>query len=304
MTHGTDSRVNRPRSLQTDLGAFAMLALDQRESLRGMFSRSSEGGWASDQELIDFKAQAARIMSPFASGILLDRPFGLAAGRPAGLSGSCGLIAAADVLHQKPGQLMTDSSLDPLVTPDLLKELGAVAIKFLILWHPGRGRDARQRTLSEFTDLARRANVLSLIEGVVRTDHDEPWASAQQRHDAILSAAEEFAEFDPDIYKAEIPGYVPGDVSRVAAHSGQMTAIVPGAWVVLSNGVEPAMFPAALTEAVAGGASGFLAGRAIWQDIVGEPDLVGAMRDRGISRLKQLREIAEAISPTGKGSRA
>jgi sulfofructosephosphate aldolase len=83
-----------------------------------------------------------------------------------------------------------------------------------------------------------------------------------------------------------------------------MTAIVSGAWVVLSTGVEPAMFPAALTEGIVAGASGFLAGRAIWQDIVGEPDLVGAMRDRGISRLKQLREIAEAVSPTGKGSRA
>ena len=266
MTDGTDSRVNRLRSLQTDLGAFAMLALDQRESLRGMFPRTSDGDWASDQELVDFKAEAVRVMSPFASGILLDRPFGLAAGRPAALSVSGGLIVAADILHQQPRQLMTHSSLDPEVTVDLIQELEAVAIKFLILWHPGKGRDTRRRTLSEFTELARRASVLSLIEGVVRTDHDEPWASAQERHEAILSAAEEFTEFNPDIYKAEVPGYVPGDVSGVAAHSEQMTAIVSGAWVVLSNGVEPVIFPAALTEAVAGGASGFLAGRAVWQE--------------------------------------
>ena len=39
------------------------------------------------------------------------------------------------------------------------------------------------------------------------------------------------------------------------------------------------------------------------KNTVGEPDLADAMRDRGIRRLKQLREIAEAGSPRLTGRR-
>ena len=281
-------------ALQTEHGAFAMLALDQRESLRGMFARTEHGDFVGDDALVAFKAHGVRVMSPHASAVLLDRPYCLANGRPAGLADNCGLIAAADVLHQRPGELMTHSTVDPGVTIDLLHEVGADAVKFLILWRPGQPAGERRAVLDEFWALAESAGVPTLLEGVVRTDDDEPWSSPGQRHDAIFSAAEEFATYRPDMYKAEVPGYVPGDTSQVAAHAEQMTRLINVPWVVLSNGVEPHMFVDAFTESARGGASGFLAGRAIWQDIVTEKDIPGAMTERGTVRLDQLRAIADA----------
>ncbi len=62
---------------------------------------------------------------------------------------------------------------------------------------------------------------------------------------------------------------------------------------MLSNGVELSSFPEAVTEARRGGASGFLAGRAIWADAVAEDDIAVALRDRSIARLKQLTDIVD-----------
>ncbi|MFL5680892.1 MAG: hypothetical protein ACJ77B_09865, partial [Chloroflexota bacterium] len=56
-------------------GALAMLALDQRESLRTMFAAA--GAPADDAALSRFKVDAARVLSPFASGVLVDVEFGL-----------------------------------------------------------------------------------------------------------------------------------------------------------------------------------------------------------------------------------
>jgi sulfofructosephosphate aldolase len=42
-----------------------------------------------------------------------------------------------------------------------------------------------------------------------------------------------------------------------------------------------------------GGASGFLAGRAVWADIVGSPDIPKALREVSIPRLEQLAEIVD-----------
>jgi sulfofructosephosphate aldolase len=42
-----------------------------------------------------------------------------------------------------------------------------------------------------------------------------------------------------------------------------------------------------------GGASGFLAGRAVWADIVGSPDIPKALREISIPRLERLAEIVD-----------
>jgi sulfofructosephosphate aldolase len=61
-------------------GTFAMLAIDQRESLRTLLVRAGHG--ATDAHLSAFKVAVARHLSPAASGMLVDRVLGLAP-RPA-----------------------------------------------------------------------------------------------------------------------------------------------------------------------------------------------------------------------------
>lgn len=281
------------QKLQTSTGKYAMLALDQRESMRGMFDRLDDGEFVGDESLRSFKRLALELLTPYASAVLVDRPFGLGDSRPKEIAQSCGLIVAVDVLHQRPGKEITDVSLDELVTVDYLHRVGADAVKLLVLWHARSGKDERRELVERVIELASDASVASLIEGIVRPEPGQPWASRHERHEAILACAEELSGFSPDIYKAEVPGYSPGDVSLVAEQSRRLSEIVGMDWVVLSSGVAKEDFAAAVTEAVAGGASGFLAGRAIWADAVAEPDQAAAMRARSIDRLTALTDIVD-----------
>jgi sulfofructosephosphate aldolase len=274
-------------------GGFAMLALDQRESLRDMFVRAGYAPVVGDDALRRFKQQGVEILSPHASGVLLDRPLAVTEERPDGIAPGCGLILAADVLHHAPGGHIDFTSLDPLVTPEFIDRVGAVAIKLLVIWRVGRDVGKRADLVSAFIDVARLAGVASLVEGIVRPEGDEPWASAQQRDDAIIGAAAEFASFRPTIYKAEVPGYSEGDLSRVYRESVRMSQVLGGPWVVLSNGVRQADFAEAVRLACKGGAHGFLAGRAVWSDVIGEQDQASALRTRSARRLDQMVEIVE-----------
>ena len=274
-------------------GGFAMLALDQRESLRDMFVRAGHAPVVGDDTLRRFKLEATEILTPHASGVLLDRPLAVTEERPAGIAPGCGLILAADVLHHAPAGHIDFTSLDPLVTPAFIERVGAVAVKLLVIWRAGRDLAGRADLVSAFIDIARQAGVASLVEGIVRPDGDGPWTSARQRDEAIIAAGAELSSFGPTIYKAEVPGYSEGDLSRVYDESVRMSQVVGGPWVVLSNGVRQADFAEAVRIACAGGAHGFLAGRAIWSDVIGEQDQAPALRTRSARRLDQMVEIVE-----------
>lgn len=291
-----DELQSRLRKLQTPEGTYAMVALDQRESLRAMFPGRPGGQPIRDRDLIDFKASGAAALSHLASGILLDRLYGSVEERRFLLSAGCGLIVAADTLHQPVGAPVSHTTVDDAVTVDLLHASGAAGVKFLVFWRKSSGRSERERMIAQVLELAARAEVASVIEAIVRPDREE-WSGFAEKHDAILSAAEEICAVRPDIYKAEVPGYIPGDLSGVAAAARQMSGLVNGDWVVLSNGVQPDEFASGLTEAFKGGADGFLAGRAIWADIVGARDLDTAFLETAVPRLENLRQIVSESRP-------
>ena len=69
MTMYTLKDITRPS------GGFAMLAVDQREAMRLMFAAAGAPVPVTDQHLTDFKVNAAKILSPYASAILVDQQF-------------------------------------------------------------------------------------------------------------------------------------------------------------------------------------------------------------------------------------
>src|SRR2546423_15591647 len=85
---------DRLAALARPRGTFAMLALDQRESLRAMLVAARAE--ATDEALSRFKVQAVRSLTPFASAVLPDVAHGLTAGRGAkAIAPRCRLIAAS-----------------------------------------------------------------------------------------------------------------------------------------------------------------------------------------------------------------
>jgi sulfofructosephosphate aldolase len=254
-------------------GAFAMVALDQRESLRTMLAGApGAGDPVADHALRDFKVDAARALSPHASAVLLDTPFGLGPVLDAGvIAPGCGLIVAADRLDQPPGGIVEDTTVDETVFGEALVAGHADAFKLLVIWRRGRNRASRSSTVHIFLDACRAAGRPGIVEGIVRPDELER-LTPDQHSDLVLEAALELTESAPDLYKAEVPSLGLADDEAITAAATRMTAAITCPWVVLSNGVRPERFDDAAVAASRGGASGFLAGRAIWIESIATED--------------------------------
>ena len=267
-------------------GAMTMLALDQRNSMRTILAGGGDESRISDADVSGFKQTAASVLSPQASGVLLDLEFGRDA--IAALPKTVPLILSADKFDQPAGQPVRGSVVDPEVTVDVIRAMGASALKFLVIWKDGVDVEARAEQVSRFLALARSAGVISLLEPIVRTVTGEPFPTAQAHGEAVLAAAREIGPFGPDVYKAEVPGYRRGDLGAVQSFSRQLTDLLDCPWVVLSSGVDAADFPEAVRLAVTGGASGFLAGRAIWADAARSDDPARQITDLSIGRFQRL----------------
>lgn len=274
-------------------GGYAMLAIDQRESLRNMFSAAADGADIADDVLAQFKVDAVDLLAEHSSAVLIDRTLGQAAIDRLNQAGTSTLILSADVLHQQFRGELTDSTLDDDVTTDVIRESGAAAIKMLVLWYHGESNELAVEKTRSFIERAQQAGVASLLEPVVRPARGAAaFERESDRHTAILDAARALSPLRPDIYKAQVPGYVAGDLSLVQEQSRKLTEIVGDVpWVVLSNGIRSEDFSEAVRLATRGGAEGFLAGRAIWADAVASGNARDAMASESVARLRQLNDI-------------
>ncbi len=272
-------------------GALAMVAVDQREALRGMFA-AHQSTPVPDSQLKQFKVDVARELSPFASALLVDQEFGIdAIIDQKALKGSCGLIAAADLLVGPAGGAATDTAIDHDVDPIRMRDIGSVGLKFLILWRNDESPDVRAKLVDDFNKLCQVSGLPSIIEIIVKPPTDT--SRSFNREEELIIAAREAAAWKPDLYKAEVPFHGEGDLNLVTKNADRISEAIGSPWVVLSNGVKQPFFNGAVKACAMGGASGFLAGRAVWADIVGSPDIPKALREVSIPRLEQLAEIVD-----------
>lgn len=247
-------------------GTYAMVAMDQRESLRTMFRE--HGHDDSDERMRMFKTAVARELAPHASGFLVEPQF-LEDVRP---YVPRGLIMAVDLLEQERGGIVEDTRLDEV------EEVphGVVALKLLVIWRDDERRRERIEMCERFVALAARHGVLSVLEPVVRAEHQ------------IEQAARELGATRPSLYKCQAPRE--GDV---VARCNSITQVVPVPWVVLSQGVPFDEFPRAVEAACKGGARGFLAGRALWTNTLAADDPTELLRTQSVQRLHELIEIVD-----------
>ncbi len=272
-------------------GALAMVAVDQREALRGMFAAHQETA-VPDSQLTQFKVDVARELSPYASALLVDQEFGIdAIIDQKVLAPSCGLIAAADLLVGPAGGAATDTAVDPDVDPLRMRDIGSVGLKFLVLWRNDESPESRLKLVDEFNQLCAKSGLPSIIEVIVKPPTDS--SRSFDREEELIIAAKEASTWSADLYKAEVPFHGEGDLNAITRNSQRITEAVGTPWVVLSNGVKAPFFADAVKACAQGGASGFLAGRAVWADIVGAPDIPAALREVSIPRLEKLAEIVD-----------
>jgi sulfofructosephosphate aldolase len=274
-------------ALARESGTFLMVAMDQRESLRTMLA--AHHPQVEDERLVRFKLAVARELGSYASGFLIDRHYGYEeVVRERLLPPSCGLILAADALDQPPGGIVEETELDEGVDAAAAVRNGVVALKLLVIWRDDERRPHRLETARRFVELARSHGLLSVLEPVVRGPE------GFDREEAIVTAAAELGAVGCDLYKCEVPTHGAGEAEEITAWSRRIDDVVPCPWVVLSQGVEPARYPAAVEAACKGGASGMLAGRAVWTATLAADDPSELLRENSVPRLRELAGIVDA----------
>jgi sulfofructosephosphate aldolase len=221
----------------------------------------------------------ARELAPYASGFLIDRDH-LEAVEP---YVTHGLILAVDRLVQEPGEIVEDTSLDE----DVRLVPSVVALKLLVIWRDDDRRGERVEMSRHFVELAESHRLLSVLEPVVRVPDDA-------REEAIVEAARELGAVRPSLYKCQVPLYGRGDPDEITRWAREIDAALPVPWVVLSQGVDAADFPRAVEASCKGGASGMLAGRAVWTATLGADDPAELLRQHSIPRLQMLAAIVDA----------
>jgi tagatose-1,6-bisphosphate aldolase len=258
-------------------GVFAIIAMDQRNTLRRMFS--AVGIEASDEDLRTAKADVARALTPAASGILLDPTFGVPAVTEAqALAPGCGLLVAAEPSSRDSYHGEPRTRRDPELNARWVFEQGGDAVKFLVqlradrvVAQPGEPDLAAEvlNVCQEVVTDCTSTGLPSVIENLIYALPGEQ-LSAKAREDAILNAAAALDELDIDLLKLEYPGS-PDGCRRLAD-------ILHRPWAVLSAGVPFEQFSDVLKIAFdEGGASGFIAGRSIWREAL---PLTGEERQR------------------------
>ena len=249
-------------------GTFAVVAMDQRNTLRRMYAAVGIDDPAVD-ELTAIKADVVEALAPAASAFLLDPTFGVPALDQVDRSADFGVLVAAEPESRLSWQGEPRASLDPGQDAAWVRAQGGSALKFLIQVRADRPAvpgepDLTAEALDVISQVVadcREAGVPSVIENLIYPLPGED-LTPERRADAIIEAARALDDLGPDLLKLEYPGD-PASCRRLAE-------AIRSPWAVLSAGVDFDIFTDVLRVSCdEGGASGFIAGRAVWKDAVG-----------------------------------
>jgi tagatose-1,6-bisphosphate aldolase len=275
-------------------GIFAIIAMDQRNTLRRMFG--AVGIDATDDDLVAAKTDVARALTPLASGILFDPTYGVPAVTGTGaLADSCGLLVASEPAERGKLGVEPITRRDPGLDSRWVLSQGGDANKFFAQLRADRPAPAAGepdlveeclQAVREVVADCREVGIPSVIENLVYPLEGEE-LSGSRREDAIIEAARALDEIDCDLLKLEYPGS-PDSCRRLGE-------VLDRPWAVLSAGVPFDDFTEVLRIAFdEGGASGFIAGRSVWREAL---PLTGTDRQRFLAdvarpRLERLVSVA------------
>jgi tagatose-1,6-bisphosphate aldolase len=263
--------------IASDDGVFAIIAMDQRNTLRRMFKALDID--ASDHDLRAAKADVALALTPAATGILLDPTYGVpAVTETQALAPDCGLLVAAEPSIRDSYNGEPRTHRDPELNARWVAAQGGDAVKFLVQLRADRPNPkiGEPDLVREVLDVCREiiadcksTGLPAVIENLVYELPGEQ-LSGEARENAIIEAARALDELDIDLLKLEYPGS-PEACRRLAD-------ALHRPWAVLSAGVPFEQFSDVLKIAFdEGGASGFIAGRSIWREAL---PLSGVERQR------------------------
>ncbi len=314
-------------------GKFRMLAIDQRGSLQRMLSAAagkdkSEIGY---KDISLAKRLVTQYLSPYFSATLMDPQFGV----PESLKylnrnsalliarEKSGTIAAGYKDREKKTLLLDGWSVEKI------KRSGADAVKLLIYYRPDSTpeiKEYQENIVKQVGADCKKYDLPFVLEPVgYAFKDDEPSTDsasyAKKKPEIVLSITDEFSKekYGVDILKLEFPinlkfveefhnGYFDGKMRETvytlkdaesACYEITKKSSVP--WVILSAGVDISEFVHNVEIASKEGASGFLAGRAVWKEFAkyypDEEDMIAWLSTSGVNNYYRLYEASKKAVP-------
>jgi tagatose 1,6-diphosphate aldolase len=289
--------------LADSAGKFRMMAIDQRGSLKRMLAKvlGKNPDEVTYEDLATVKKSIIKILAPYSSATLTDPVYGYPHAiqyypRDVGI-----LLAYEETGAEKAGEGGRErrSKLIDGWSAEKIKRAGANAVKLLMYYRP----DASQATCKHQQNIIIQVGeecekydlpfVLELVAYPMLEDElegkrpttDTP-AFAKRKPDIVIRTVEEFSksQYKADILKVEFPADLKYtreyckkafddksreqlyDLSAVKDFCRKENEAASMPWVILSAGVGIDEFVEDVKLATEAGASGFLGGRAIWQD--------------------------------------
>jgi tagatose 1,6-diphosphate aldolase len=285
---GRDSlgKIRSLTRISTADGFIATLAIDHPENYLALL----DPDWrrVTSAEVTRSKLELIAAAAPHASALLVDPLWSMAQGIVTGvIPGDVGIITGIESLSYQPdGGFGTKTAVREHWTVEKIKTLGADGVKMVVWWRPDAAdADDIRRTVEGLVADCEQHQIPLIVEPLWYPadgqDATSP-AAREERVETLVGAAREFANLGIDVLKTEFPGDLvdsPEDHSGEAAAAQAARAIdaacagIP--WVLLSGSGTYDVFRRQLGIVSGAGASGFMAGRAIWTGAVG-----GSERER------------------------
>ena len=307
-------------------GIIAAAAMDQRGALRTPLAkaRGIKPEEVSDREMSEFKSAVTRVLSPYASAILLDPEWGLEAAKLR--DKNCGLLLAYEKSGYDNTQPGRRPDLLPLISARRLKEMGADAVKVLLYYTPEEAaaiNDAKHAFIERIGAECAAVDIPFFLEfvGYDPAGGDEKgFEFAKKKPEIVARSMAEFSKdrYLVDVLKVEIPvnlAFAEGAKSftgpkaytkeEALEHYRRAAESAGRPFIYLSAGVSNEQFTESLRWAAEAGVkfSGVLCGRATWKDGIplyakgGVEALENWLQKDGVANIKAVNECLKAATP-------
>jgi len=291
------------QQLADSRGIMTMCAIDHRGALKRALNKKNPAA-VSYQDMVDFKLDLCQAVSPFASAILLDPEYGAGQAISAGLlPGPKGLLVSLEKTGYTGDSMARITELLPGWSVKKVKKMGASAVKLLIYFRPDLKDIASKQLdlIARLADQCLEEDIAFLVEPVSYPIEKAGTSSkkfAEIKPGLVIETAQQITALPIDVLKAEFPADIKfeQDEGKLLGLCRELNRASRLPWVLLSAGVDFESFRKQVKIACKAGASGFLAGRALWQEgaqIRSRDERMNFFQNTAAPRLKELAEIAD-----------
>lgn len=281
-------------------GLMMVVAADQRGGMRKVLAGTPEAQAAIDEAALGrVKAGIVRHLANKASCVLLDPVCAVPAVVDEGvLARDTGLLVGLDASGwdtDAAGYRL--SKLVPGVTARRVRELGGTGAKLMVYLRPDRP-EANGANIAIIRDCIAdfAAEDLLLVVEILtyQLDGESDEAYRAAFPGLIVESARISVDLGSKVLKLPYPG-----TADACAEITRICAGVP--WAVLSAGVDHETFIGQVETAMANGASGVIAGRALWKDCISLDPAVQADRLERVAseRLRQVQTVLDRYAARG-----